>query len=153
MKGIRAILRILEDVIEGITPKTDITHRFLSMGSGDGFTGVLDLYQNQNRIFEILLDSLSQDDGQAGLSGRKRTGFKVRVKYDLNELQSRKLLASEDSSYIIEGLKDPNNYQTNLSGIINIIPQGGGVLEESFEQETNPTIYLNLNFDLLYLES
>ena len=81
-QGIFSALEYLENSIEAISPKTDSHHGFVAINRGGGFTASLEDRPNSTRYFELAIDGLAQDDGQAGLSGRKRSRIQCRVRYD-----------------------------------------------------------------------
>ncbi len=81
--GIYEALDHLIDRIESINPKTDAYHHFVCIKDAQGNTLSLESRSNQNRLFDIAFNALAQDDGQAGISGRKRIDLSVRVRYDI----------------------------------------------------------------------
>ena len=82
-QGIFKATEKLEDMIEGITPKTDAHHGFIAIATGNGRTQPLDQRANSTRYFEIITVGFASDDGEAGLSGRKRSSMELRVRYDI----------------------------------------------------------------------
>ena len=82
-QGIFSALEYLENSIEAISPKTDSHHGFVAINRGGGFTASLEDRPNSTRYFELAIEGLAIDDGQAGLSGRKRSRVLCRVRYDI----------------------------------------------------------------------
>ncbi len=70
-QGIFAALTYLEDLVEGITPKTDLHHGFVAVNRGGGLTSQLTQRSNSNRFFDLALDGLAHDAGAARLSRRQ----------------------------------------------------------------------------------
>jgi len=104
-QGIFKATEKLEDMIEAITPKTDSHHGFIALGTGNGRTQPLDQRPNSTRYFEINTLNFASDDGEAGLSGRKRTSMELRVRYDIpQDLGFLKRLINEDASKLIDTL-------------------------------------------------
>jgi len=151
-QGIFKATEKLEDMVEGITPKTDAHHGFIAIATGNGKTQPLDQRPNSTRYFEINTLNFAADDGEAGLSGRKRTSMELRVRYDIpQDLGFLKRLINEDASKLIDTLKGPD-YDLVNTGIVSLIP--GTPTTENI-QDINGTveaIVLLLPFDLLYLE-
>tara|TARA_Y100001973_G_scaffold10555_1_gene14325 strand:+ start:13780 stop:14244 length:465 start_codon:yes stop_codon:yes gene_type:complete len=151
-QGTFSALEYLENLIEGITPKSDAHHGFVATNRGDGHTASLNDRPNSNRYFELELEGLAQDDGQAGLSGRKRIRVNCRVRYDIPHDQGYvKRLINEDVSSLINTLKGPN-YDTINTGIVSLIPLTP-LLEPVLDAQGDTLAFmLSLAFDLLYLE-
>ncbi len=151
-QGIFKATEKLEDMIEGITPKTDAHHGFIAIETGNGRTQPLDQRPNSTRYFEIITLNFASDDGEAGLSGRKRTSMELRVRYDIpQDLGFLRRLINEDASKLIDTLKGPN-YDLVNTGIVSLIP---GVPSTDNIQDINgvvEAVLLLLPFDLLYLE-
>jgi len=151
-QGIFASLEKIEDMIEGITPKTDSHHGFVAIQTGNGRTLPLDQRSNSTRYFEIETNTFAEDDGLAGLSGRKRTSLELRVRYDIpNDHGFLKRLINEDASKLIDTLKGPE-YNLSTTGIVSIVP---GVPSTEPLSDINGEIFglvLIVPFDLLYLE-
>jgi len=151
-QGIFKSLEKIENMIEAIDPKTDAHQGFVAIQTGNGRTLSLDQRPNTNRYFEIETVTFAQDDGLAGLSGRKRTSLELRVRYDIpNDLGFLKRIINEDASKLIDTLKGPN-YNLSLTGIVSVIPA---------IPSTEPILdaagdllgfVLIVPFDLLYLE-
>ena len=152
-KGTFAALTYLENMIEGITPKTDAHHGFVAINTGDGYTQDLDNRPHSNRYFELALSTLAADDGQAGLSGRKRVTVNCNVRYDVphdNGFLYR--MINEDASSLINTLKGPE-YDTVNTGIVSLIPLSP-LVEPVLDPQGDTIAYiLTLQFDLLYLEA
>jgi hypothetical protein len=151
-QGIFASLEKIESMIEGITPKTDSHHGFVAIQTGNGRTLPLDQRSNSTRYFEIETNTFAEDDGLAGLSGRKRTSLELRVRYDIPTDQGfLKRLINEDASKLIDTLKGPE-YNLSTTGIVSIIP---GVPSTEPLSDINGELFglvLIVPFDLLYLE-
>jgi hypothetical protein len=151
-QGIFKATEKLEDMIEGITPKTDAHHGFIAIETGNGRTQPLDQRPNSTRYFEIITLNFASDDGEAGLSGRKRTSMELRVRYDIpQDLGFLRRLINEDASKLIDTLKGPD-YDLVNTGIVSLIP---GVPSTDNIQDINgvvEAVLLLLPFDLLYLE-
>ena len=152
-QGIFSALDYIENLIEGTTPKSDIHHGFVAVNRGDGLTASLENRPHSNRYFELELEGLAQDDGQAGISGRKRSRVNLRVRYDLPNDQGYLMrLINEDTAFLIDTLKGPN-YDTINTGIVSIIPSTP-LLEPVLDAQGDPLAFmLTLAFDLLYLEA
>lgn len=151
-QGIFSALTYLENMIEGITPKTDIHHGFVAINKADGFTQDLDNRPHNNRYFELDLNTFASDDGQAGLSGRKRITVNCNVRYDIPHDKSYLYrLINEDTALLIDTLKGPE-YDTVNTGIVSLIPLTP-LVEPVIDPQGEPLAYiLTLQFDLLYLE-
>ncbi len=151
-QGIFKATEKLEDMIEGITPKTDAHHGFIAIETGNGRTQPLDQRPNSTRSFEIITLNFASDDGEAGLRGRKRTSMELRVRYDIpQDLGFLRRLINEDASKLIDTLKGPD-YDLVNTGIVSLIP---GVPSTDNIQDINgvvEAVLLLLPFDLLYLE-
>jgi len=152
-KGIFSALEYVENLIELTTPKSDVHHGFVAVNRGDGLTASLENRPHSNRYFELELEGLAQDDGQAGISGRKRSRVNLRVRYDIPSDQGYLMrLINEDVSYLIDTLKGPN-YDTINTGIVSIIPLTP-LLEPVLDAQGDALAFmLSLAFDLLYLEA
>ncbi len=152
-QGTFSALKYLENSIESITPKSDAHHGFVATNRGDGYTAALEDRPNSNRYFELELEGLAQDDGQAGLSGRKRIRVNCRVRYDIPQDQGYiKRMINEDTSSLINTLKGPN-YDTVNTGIVSLIPLTP-LLESVLDAQGDTFAFmLSLAFDLLYLEA
>jgi len=152
-QGIFKSLEKLEDMIQSITPKTDSHESFVAIQTGNGRTLPLDQRPNSNRYFEVETITFAEDDGLAGLSGRKRTSLELRVRYDIpNDIGFLKRLINEDASKLIDTLKGPN-YDLSTTGIVSVIP---GVPSTEPLADVNGELFgfvLLVPFDLLYLEN
>ena len=151
-QGIFKAIEKLEDMIEAITPKTDAHHGFIAISTGNGRTQPLDQRPNSTRYFEIDTISFASDDGEAGLSGRKRTSMELRVRYDIpQDFGFLKRMINVDAAKLIDTLKGPD-YDLVNTGIVSLIPD---IPTTDNIQDINGTveaIVLLLPFDLLYLE-
>ena len=152
-QGIFEALQFLEDLVENIDPKTDSHHGFVAINRGTGLTSSLEERSNSTRYFELSLDGFAQDDGAAGLSGRKRCRINCRVRYDIPYDSGFLLrLINEDVADLIDTLKGPQ-YNLASTGIVSLIPLEA-TLETILDNQGERFAYLLiLPFDLLYLES
>lgn len=153
-QGIFKSLEKIEDMIEGITPKTDSHHSFVAIQTGNGRTLSLNRRADNNRFFEIETNTFAEDDGEAGLSGRKRTSLELRVNYHIpHDLGFLKRLMNEDAAKLIDTLKGPD-YDLINTGIVSIIP--GIPSTEPLIGEIDGELLgytLIVPFDLLFLEA
>lgn len=150
-KGISSSIDHLIDRIENLSPKSDSYHSFLCISDSTGRNQSLESRSNQNRLFDIKFQSLASDDGQAGISGRKRIELLLRVRYDIGgDLSLLDRMIAEDSSQLINALKLPN-YDFENTGIISLIPSISNLMEITNDPSQIGYI-LNLPFTLLYLE-
>lgn len=149
--GIYEALDHLIDRIESINPKTDAYHHFVCIKDGQGNTLSLESRSNQNRLFDIAFNALAQDDGQAGISGRKRIDLSVRIRYDVGgDRGLLERMIAEDSSKLIDTLKQPD-YDFSVTGIVSLIP-GQATTQEIQNDPSQVGYLLILPFTLLYLE-
>lgn len=149
--GIYDALDHLIDRIEAITPKTDTYHHFVCIKDAQGNTLSLESRSNQNRLFDISFNTLSQDDGQAGISGRKRIELSLRMRYDIGgDRGLLERMIAEDSSSLINALKQPD-YDFSITGIVSLIP-GQATTQEIQNDPSQVGYLLVLPFTLLYLE-
>jgi hypothetical protein len=151
-QGIYSALTFLEDQIMSIEPKTDTHHGFVCHSRANGAVSSLDQRFNSTRYFQLSVVSLPEDDGAAGLSGRRRTTIDCEVRYDIpqNDHLYLQRLVSEDADYILEKLKGPN-YDLVTTGILSVIPQTPSF--ESIDIDDALGMLLTIPFTLLYLES
>lgn len=150
-QGIYAALDYLEGQIEATIPKTDAHHGFVSINSS-GRVGPLEAHQNTTRYFEFRLERYGVDDGEAGISGRRRATVNLRVRYDIGELHFMERMMAEDAAALLVTLKGPQ-YNLSSTGIVSVIPG-----EPTTEPILDPTsevmaLVLTFPFDLLYLEA
>ena len=152
-QGIFKSLEKLEDMIQAITPKTDSHQSFVAIQTGNGRTLPLDQRPNSNRYFEVETITFAEDDGLAGLSGRKRTSLELRVRYDIpNDIGFLKRLINEDAAKLIDTLNGPN-YDLSTTGIVSVIP---GIPSTEPLSDVNGELFgfvLLVPFELLYLEN
>jgi hypothetical protein len=150
-KGISLSIDHLIDRIEALTPKTDSYHGYLCISDASGRNLSLESRSNQNRLFDIRFQSLAQDDGQAGISGRKRIDLLLRVRYDIGgDLALLDRMIAEDSSQLINSLKQPD-YDADNTGIVSLIPAQAS-LSEIQNDPSQVGYLLSLPFTLLYIE-
>lgn len=152
-QGIFSALTFLENLIESITPKSDSHHGYVAVNRGNGYGAALENRPNSNRYFSLEIDAFATDDGQAGISGRKRTRINCRVRYDIPHDQGYLMrLINEDASQLIDTLKGPN-YQTATTGIVSLIPLPT-MLDPIFDAQGDIIAHIfTMQFDLLYLEA
>ena len=150
-QGISAALAYIESQLEATLPKTDLHHGFVCINSS-GRVGPLDAHQNTLRFFELRLDAFAIDDGEAGLSGRRRARVTLRVRYDIGELHYLEQLIAVDAALLLLTLKGPQ-YDLASTGIVSLIT-GDPTYEPILDPKTEITsLVLSLPFDLLYLEA
>lgn len=150
-QGIFSALEYLEQQIEATLPKTDSHHGFVSINSS-GRVGPLESHHHTTRFFELRLDRFGVDDGEAGISGRRRATVNLRVKYDIGELHFMERMIAEDAASLIVTLKGPQ-YDLSSTGIVSVIPS-----DPTTEPVLDPTtevisLIMTFPFDLLYLEA
>lgn len=152
-QGIFSALTFLENMIESISPKTDSHHGYVAVNKGTGYVSPLEDRPNSNRYFELVIDAFAQDDGQAGLSGRKRVRVNCRVRYDIPHDRGYLMrLINEDAAQLINTLKGPD-YSTATTGIVSLIPLPT-LLEPVLDSQGDVFAHIfTMQFDLLYLEA
>ena len=151
-QGIFKATEKLEDMIESITPKTDAHHGFVAIATGNGRTQPLDQRANSTRFFEIETINFAADDGEAGLSGRKRTSMELRVRYDIpQDIGFLRRLINEDAAKLIDTLKGPD-YDLVNTGIVSLIPETPTTENIQDINGIVEAVVLLLPFTLLYLE-
>lgn len=151
-KGISEAIDFLIDRIESINPKRDSYHNFICISKGDGDIDSLDSNGNQNRIFEVRTDSFSEDDGMAGISGRKRAKFTLRIRYDKGHDKGYiERMMSEDASYLINSLQQPD-YDFATTGIVSLLLQNASLSSINNKEGLELAYILSLPFDLLFME-
>ena len=150
-QGIYAALSHLETQIMSITPKTDIHHGFVCYDRANGHVTPQSQRFNNNRTFELVLTTFPEDDGAAGLSGRRRVEGACEVRYDISaaDLLYLQRLAADDGERILEKLKGPN-YDLSTTGIISVIPQAAIFAPVDLG---DVAFMLSVPFTLLYLEA
>ncbi len=150
-RGISSSLDFLIDMIQSILPKTDVYHNFVYIKS-DGQIDNLEDLGNQTRYFDLRFDTYSQDDGMAGLSGRKRSKLTLKVRYDIgrDKAYTDRMIA-EDSSYLINKLMGPD-YSFNTTGIVSLVLQNSTIESITNREGVLLAYILNLPFDLIFME-
>ena len=150
-QGIMAALTHLEDKILDVTPKTDVHHGFVALARAGGMTPSLTERSNSTRYFMMEIEAFPEDDGAAGLSGRRRVSVSLRVRYDIpqDQLFLQRMIA-EDAESLLVKLKGPE-YQFSSTGIISIIPEAP--LVEPVNVDNDEAVILSIPFTLLYLEA
>ena len=102
-------------------------------------------------MFDIAFNALAQDDGQAGISGRKRIELSLRIRYDIGgDRGLLERMIAEDSSKLIDTLKQPD-YDFSSTGIVSLIPNQA-TTQEIQNDPSQVGYLLILPFTLLYLE-
>tara|TARA_Y100000310_G_scaffold322397_1_gene381431 strand:- start:354 stop:818 length:465 start_codon:yes stop_codon:yes gene_type:complete len=152
-QGISAALDLLNDRIEAISPKTDSSQGFVCVDSAGGAELLTDRRASSIRYFETRLTTYPHDDGQAGITGRKRLTAEIRVRYDLpKDIGLLERMIGEDSSSIINTLRDPS-YSLITTGITSLIT--GESTTESILDDTASILgaLLIVPFDLLFSEA
>lgn len=152
-QGISAAFDLLIARIEALTSKTDSSQSFVCVDAGRGQELLTDRRVNTLRLFELRIITPPHDDGQAGITGRKRLTAEVRVRYDVpRDTGLLERIMGEDAAQIINTLRNPA-YNLATTGIISLItgePSSGPVLG----QDGNPmAALLAVPFDLLYQEA
>jgi hypothetical protein len=149
-RGIFSSMQKIIDLIQAINPKTESYHGFVCVNDGTGISSGM-INANQNRFFQLNFRSLPVDDGQAGLSGRKRCTLVFESRYETpNDLAYLMKLISEDAALLIDTLKGPE-YDFNTTGIISLIPDQAEL--QNLDKDGMTVGYvLTLPFDLLYME-
>ena len=152
-QGIREALDFLQGQVEAIPPKTDAHHGFVCAATGNGLSLALEEMNGNNRYFEMVVSAFPIDDGQAGLSGRKRATVDLRVRYDIPRDQAFMMrMIAEDTADLIDKLKGPN-YDLVTTGIVSLITSPP-IFEPILDPQGERVAFvLTLPFDLLYLES
>ena len=130
-QGIAAALTHLEGMIMDVTPKRDVHHGFVALARGDGSTPPLTQRSNSTRFFTLDISGFTEDDGAAGLSGRRRSTINLNVRYDIPR----------------DALYDLVN-----TGIVSVIPEAPILTPVDAVNDTGAFI-LTLPFVLLYLEA
>jgi len=143
-QGIAAALTHLETKLMEITPKRDTHHGFVAHGRAGGMTPPLT--QRAHSGF-------TEDDGAAGLSGRRRATINLNVRYDVpqDQLYLQRMIA-EDAESLLVKLKGPDYDLTN-TGIVSVIPSAPTVEPIDPTNDQGGAVLLILPFTLLYLEA
>lgn len=146
-----AALTHLESKILDVTPKTDTHHGFVALARAGGMTPPLSQRSNSTRYFVMELEAFPEDDGAAGLSGRRRVSISLRVRYDIpqDRLFLQRMMA-EDAESLLVKLKGPD-YQFSTTGIVSVIPEAP--LVEPVNVDNDEAVILSIPFTLLYLEA
>jgi hypothetical protein len=151
-QGIAAALTHLEGMIMDVTPKRDVHHGFVALARGDGSTPPLTQRSNSTRFFTLDISGFTEDDGAAGLSGRRRSTINLNVRYDIprDALYLQRMI-SEDAESLLVKLKGPE-YDLINTGIVSVIPEAPILTPVDAVNDTGAFI-LTLPFVLLYLEA
>ena len=146
-----AALTHLEDMILEVDPKTDIHHGFTAQARAGGITSPLSDRPNSTRYFLLEMTAFPEDDGAAGLSGRRRATVSLNVRYDIpQDLLFLQRMIAEDAESLLVKLKGPE-YQLATTGIISVIPEAPTV--EPVDLDNDSALILSIPFTLLYLEA
>tara|TARA_Y100000592_G_C5481143_1_gene325597 strand:- start:7416 stop:7874 length:459 start_codon:yes stop_codon:yes gene_type:complete len=150
-QGIYSALTFLEDQIMSIDPKSDVHHGFVCHNRANGVVSPLDQRFNSTRYFELSVQDFPEDDGAAGLSGRRRARISCDVRYDVPQSDTLYLqrLVSEDADSILLKLKGPN-YSLATTGILSVIPEPPIYGPIDTDEQS---FVLSVPFTLLYLEA
>jgi len=151
-QGIAAALTHLEDKLMSINPKRDTHHGFVAHGRAGGMVTPLSQRSHSTRYFTLEVIGFTEDDGAAGLSGRRRATINLNVRYDVpqDQLYLQRMIA-EDAESLLVKLKGPN-YELNTTGIVSVIPQSPTVEPIDLNDQSG-AVLLILPFTLLYLEA
>ena len=152
-QGIAAALTHLEDKLMEITPKRDTHHGFVAHGRAGGMTPPLTQRAHSTRFFTLEVSGFTEDDGAAGLSGRRRATINLNVRYDVpqDQLYLQRMIA-EDAESLLVKLKGPN-YDLVNTGIVSVIPSAPTVEPIDPTNDQGGAVLLILPFTLLYLEA
>ncbi len=152
-QGVSASFDFLADRIEALVPKTDSAQGFICLSAAGGQELLTDRRPNTLRLFELRVSTYPHDDGQAGITGRKRLSAAIVVRYDVP--RDRGLLEriiGEDSSQIVNELNDPD-YSLSTTGITSLLT-GEASVTPILDESGNPLAeLLNVPFDLLFKEA
>lgn len=152
MRGIRQAIDFIYSKIEAISPKSDIYNGFVASHKGKG--GSLPLEQRQtSRLFDIQFVNYGKDDGEAGVTGRKRADINIRVLYQASaDKQLLDIQISEDASLIIDALQYPY-YDYLNTGILTIQLLQDSLVSSILDNNGKEQAYLlTLNLFILYRE-
>ena len=143
----------LEDSLMEITPKRDTHHGFVAHGRAGGMTPPLTQRAHSTRYFTLEVSGFTEDDGAAGLSGRRRATINLNVRYDVpqDQLYLQRMIA-EDAESLLVKLKGPN-YDLVNTGIVSVIPSAPTVEPIDPTNDQGGAVLLILPFTLLYLEA
>ena len=146
-----AALTHLESKILEVTPKTDVHHGFAALARAGGITPPLAEGSNSTRYFMMEILGFPEDDGAAGLSGRRRASISLQVRYDIpqDQLFLQRMIA-EDAESLLVKLKGPE-YNFSSTGIVSVIPEAP--LVEPVNLDNDEALILSIPFTLLYLEA
>ena len=152
-QGIAAALTHLETKLMEITPKRDTHHGFVAHGRAGGMTSPLTQRAHSTRYFTLEVSGFTEDDGAAGLSGRRRATINLNVRYDVpqDQLYLQRMIA-EDAESLLVKLKGPD-YDLASTGIVSVIPQSPTVEPIDPTNDQGGAVLLILPFTLLYLEA
>ena len=150
--AIRQALDFLIDRVEATTPASPLSHGFVCIQTADGYTSILEARPGNIRYFDFGNDDglLPTDDGDAGLSGRKRAYHTLRVRYDMPaDVGLRERIMSEDATTLIDSIKSPD-YSPATTQISTCLP-GAPVIEPLFDDRGLEVAWLlKLPVQILY---
>ena len=150
--AIRQALDFLIDRIEATTPASSTSHGFVCIQNADGYSSLLSARPGNIRYFDLGNDDyiLPSDDGDAGLSGRKRATHTIRVRYDTPaDIGLRERIMSEDATTLIDSIKLPD-YSPATTQITTCLP-GSPVIEPLFDDQGIAVAWLlKLPVQILY---
>jgi hypothetical protein len=151
-QGIASALTHLETMIMEVSPKRDVHQGFVALSRADGATSPLSQRAHSNRFFTLEIEGFTEDDGAAGLSGRRRAVINLNVRYDIprDPLYLQRMIA-EDADSLLVRLKGPE-YDLINTGIVSVIPEAPSLTDVDPTIESGSVI-LTLPFTLLYLEA
>ena len=150
--AIRQALDFLIGRIESTVPVSCSSDNFVCVQTADGYTSVLEARPGNLRRFDFGNDDglLPTDDGDAGLSGRKRAYHTIRVRYDIPaDLGLRERIMSEDATTLIDSVKLPD-YSPATTQISTCLP-GSPTIEALFDERGAEIAWLlKLPVQILY---
>lgn len=150
--AIRQALNFLITRIEATAPVSSTTQGFVCIQNADGYSSVLEARPGNIRYFDFGNDDslFPTDDGDAGLSGRKRAYHTIRVRYDTPaDVGLRERIISEDATTLIDSIKSPD-YSPATTQITTCLP-GSPVIEPLFDTQGLEVAWLlKLPVQILY---
>ena len=152
-QGVAASFSFLVDHLQALTPKTDASQGFVCVDPATGQELLTDRRPNTLRLFELRVTTFPHDDGQSGITGRKRLTAELRVRYDIpRDVGLLERIVGEDSSQLVNSLREPS-YSLATTGITSLIT-GEASTAPILDEAGNPAaLLLVVPFDLLYAEA
>jgi hypothetical protein len=152
-QGISSAFSFLVNRLEALIPKTDESQGFVCVDPASGMELLTDRRPNTLRLFELRTTTFPHDDGQAGITGRKRLTAELRVRYDIpRDVGLLERIVGEDSSQLVNSLRDPA-YSLATTGITSLIT-GEATTTPLLDESGNPAaLLLIVPFDLLFSEA